>query len=218
MPDRSIAILGGTGQQGGGIARRLIASGQQIIIGSRSPSNAIRAIEGWNVPAGSVTVVDYPSAASADTVILAVPFPAVADALAVCRDRFKPESLVVDVTVPVTFEASAPRLLRPSEGSGAEFVRARLPSDIHLAATFKTLPAALLNDVEQPLDCDEFVCGDSAEARMLASALLTSVAGVRPIDVGPLSSAAAIEQMTLLAITINRRHRVHRARFRIVGI
>ena len=70
----------------------------------------------------------------------------------------------------------------------------------------------------QPLDCDEFVCGDSDDARAETAKIVQLVPGVRPIDVGPLTRARSIEHLTALAIAINRRHKIHDARFRVVGL
>jgi hypothetical protein len=97
-------------------------------------------------------------------------------------------------------------------------IRARLPENVGLAAAFKTLPAHVLGDPQRPLDCDEFVCADSDEARARAIALVQKLPGLRPVDVGPLSRARFIEHLTALAIAINRRHKIHDARFRVVGL
>jgi len=72
--------------------------------------------------------------------------------------------------------------------------------------------------VARPLECDEFVCGDSADARTRAAALVQAIAGLRAIDVGPLARARAMEHMTLLAIAVNRRFKIHDARFRVIGV
>jgi hypothetical protein len=96
-------------------------------------------------------------------------------------------------------------------------VRARLPAGVRLACAFKTVPAHLVGAGFEPLDCDEFICGDSADARADAAALVALVPGLRPVDVGPLSRARSIEHMTALAIAINRRHKIHDARFRVGG-
>ncbi len=97
-------------------------------------------------------------------------------------------------------------------------MKSRLPSSVAVAAAFKTLPARVLQNVDEPLDCDEFVCGDSDQARAQAAALVGAVDGLRAVDVGPLSRSRAIEHLTLLAVGINRRHRRHGARFRVVGL
>jgi len=214
-----IAILGGTGQQGGGIAQRLARSGRRITIGSRDAARAASTVGKWPFPAGSFEATDYArAAASADVVVLAVPFAAVDALLDECRDHFRPNALVVDVIVPLTFESGGVRMTAVDEGSAAEHIKARLPAHARLAATFKTVPARLLNEIDRPLECDEFVAGDSAESRSEAASLVTALGGLRPVDVGPLRFVRSIEHLTLLAIAINRRHHLHDARFRVVGL
>ena len=130
----------------------------------------------------------------------------------------KSGSVVIDVTVPITFVTGKMAMLDVAEGSASEHIRARLPREVGLAAAFKTIPAHLLAAGDESLDCDELVCGDSDLARASAIALVKMLPGLRPVDVGPLSRARSIEHLTALAIAINRRHKIHDARFRIVGL
>jgi NADPH-dependent F420 reductase len=214
-----IAVVGGTGRQGRGIAQRLVRAGHRVALASRDPSRALAATAGWPADARPPEVSDYgDSIRRADVAILAVPFEAVSPLLEAHRAAFTVGTLVIDVTVPLNFGGGKVSMLPVAEGSAAEHIRARLPDGVRLAAAFKTVPAHLLNEIDRPLDCDEFVCGDSEEARLRAIELVRSVEGLRPIDVGPLSRAASIEQLTLLAVAINRRHNVRAARFRVVGI
>jgi NADPH-dependent F420 reductase len=147
-----------------------------------------------------------------------VPFEAAGPLLDEHRQRFRSQALVVDVTVPLSFGAGKVTLADVAEGSAAEHVKARLPDHARLVAAFKTVPAHLLTEIDRPLDCDEFVCGDSPEARTEAIALTQAMQGLRGIDVGPLIRARSIEHLTLLAVGINRRHKIRDARFRIVGL
>jgi 8-hydroxy-5-deazaflavin:NADPH oxidoreductase len=219
MDGSTIAILGGTGQQGSGIARRLAHAGARIVIGSRDPARARDAIAAWPAPASAVGTASYRDAiGAAAIVVLALPFGALATLLDAHRDDFNAGALVVDVTVPLIFEGRSVRMADVPDGSAAESVKAQVRGDLRVAAAFKTVPARLLHDVERPLDCDEFVCGDSPEARDGAAALVRLLQGLRPVDVGPLSRARAIEHVTLLAVAINRRHKIHDARFRVVGM
>jgi NADPH-dependent F420 reductase len=217
-----IAVLGGTGQQGRGLARRFSRAGARVVVGSRDPVRASRSVAGWAsspLAGRRVEVAENGAAiAQADIAILAVPFASLAAILEEQRHRFKPGSLVIDVTVPVTFSDGKLALLDVPEGSAAEHVKQRLSPDVRLAASFKTIPAHLLDEVELPLDCDEFVCGDSDEARSRTSALVQMIAGLRPVDVGPLARARSLEHLTVLAIAINRRLKIHDARFRVVGL
>jgi 8-hydroxy-5-deazaflavin:NADPH oxidoreductase len=215
----SIAVLGGTGQQGRGLAQRLAMAGERVIVGSRDPERARSAIAAWPANARSVEAADNASAvAQAEVAILAVPFSTVDALLGELTGQFRPDQLVVDVTVPVTFEGGKMSMVRVGDGSAAQHVRARLPAHVRLAGAFKTIPAHLLGEIERPLDCDEFVCGDSDTARSQASALVQLLPGLRAVDVGPLSRAESIEHLTALAIAINRRHKIHEARFRVVGL
>jgi 8-hydroxy-5-deazaflavin:NADPH oxidoreductase len=219
MPQPRVAVLGGTGQQGRGLAQRLALAGFRVIVGSRDEARAAAAVAAWPPEAQPATTAAYGSAiAGAEIIVLAVPFDSVHLLLDAHAHLFKPESLVVDVTVPVTVVAGTLTLADVAEGSAAEHVRARLPPHARVAATFKTVPAHLLGDTTRPLDCDEFVCGDSAESRSTAATLVEAMRGLRPIDVGPLIRARAIEQLTVLAIAINRRHKIHEARFRVIGM
>jgi 8-hydroxy-5-deazaflavin:NADPH oxidoreductase len=215
----TIAILGGTGQQGRGLAQRLARAGHRIIVASRDPQRARDAVSSWPDGDRSIDVNDYSGAVSeADVTIVAVPFGSATDILAGVRDRFRAGSVVIDITVPVTFVGGTMTMIDVTEGSAAEHVRAHVPAGVHVAGTFKTIPAHLLGAVDRPLDCDEFVCGDSDVARTHAADLVSALPGLRPVDVGPLARARSIEQLTALAIAINRRHKIHDARFRVVGL
>ena len=219
MPQPAVAVLGGTGHQGRGLAQRLALAGLHVVVGSRDAARAAAAVAEWPPRTRPSTTAAYASAiADADVVVLAVPFESVGSMLEQHRAFFKPETLVVVVTVPVTVTGGVLTLADVPEGSAAEHVRARLPSPVRVAAAFKTVPAGLLGNGTQMLDCDEFVCGDSPESRARAVELVRAVAGLRPIDVGPLPRARAIEHLTLLAIAINKRHKVSDARFKVMGI
>jgi len=214
----TVAILGGTGQQGRGLAQRFARAGARVVVGSRDPERGRAAVAGWE-STGSITVATSAAAVEqGDVAVLAVPFHSVDPLLEELRAHFKPGMVLVDVTVPVTFSGGKMSMVEVVEGSASEHVRAHLPDGVLLAGAFKTIPAHLLGDGGAPLDCDEFVCGDSDESRRRAIALVELLPGLRAIDVGPLSRARSIEHLTALAIAINRRHKIHDARFRIVGL
>jgi 8-hydroxy-5-deazaflavin:NADPH oxidoreductase len=218
---RTVSILGGTGQQGRGLARRFAHAGVPVVVGSRDPERARETVAAWPTSAAAtpIRVADNASAvAAADVTILAVPFATVDLLLQDIGPHFRAGSLAIDLTVPVTFVDGKMAMLDVAEGSAAEHVRARLPATVRLACAFKTLPAHLLGAGGESLDCDEFVCGDSDEARSEALALAARLPGLRAIDVGPLSRARSIEHLTALAIAINRRHKIHDARFRVIGL
>jgi NADPH-dependent F420 reductase len=215
----TIAILGGTGHQGSGLAQRFAAAGKHVIVGSRDREKARGIVDGWDSPGAPIEVAGNAEAVErGEIVILAVPFTTIDALLDEVRPHFRAGTVAIDVTVPVTFTSGKMAMLEVSEGSASEHIRARLPESVGLAAVFKTLPAHVLGDPRTPLDCDEFVCADSEAARTQAIALVELLQGLRAIDVGPLSRARSIEHMTALAIAINRRHKTHGARFRVVGL
>jgi hypothetical protein len=215
----TIAVLGGTGQQGRGLAQRFALAGLQVVVGSRDPIRARAIVTAWPAAGASIAVdTNAAAVARADVVVLTIPFSSVAALLDEVRSHFVAGTLAIDVTVPVAFAGGKMAMADVPEGSAAEHVRARLPEHVGLAGTFKTLPAHLLDDLGQSLDCDEFVCGDSDEARSRASALVRMLPGLRAVDVGPLARSRSIEHVTALAIAINRRHKIHSARFRVVGL
>jgi 8-hydroxy-5-deazaflavin:NADPH oxidoreductase len=215
----SIAVLGGTGQQGSGLARRFARAGARVIVGSRDPDRARTTVAGWGATPERIEATGYAAAiALANMAVLAVPFESIDALLDELRSSWTAGTVVVDVTVPITFSSGKMAMLDVAEGSASEHIRGRLPAQVGVAAAFKTLPAQLLGAGDAPLDCDEFVCGDTDEARSRAVELVKLLPGVRPVDVGPLSRARSIEHLTALAIAVNRRHKIHDARFRIVGL
>ena len=219
MAPATLAVLGGTGRQGRGIAVRFAHAGFNVVVGSRDPERAAATVAPWAVAPSTISTASYRDAiARASVIFLTVPFEAIDALLADARPAFTAHSLLVDVTVPLLFTGGPVRLAAVPGGSAAEYVRARVPPDVRVAVAFKTLPARLLSDVGQALDCDEFIAGDSSEARDETAALVQHVKGLRSVDVGPLSNARSIEHLALLAIGVNRRYKVPAARFQIVGL
>ncbi len=219
MSPATLAVLGGTGRQGRGIAQRFAQAGFKVLVGSRDPEKAAATVAAWPDAAPAISAASYRDAIAGSTVVfLAVPFAALDDLLNDNRSAFRPSSLVVDVTVPLLFTGGPLRLAAVPDGSAAEYIKTRLPADVRLAVAFKTVPARLLGSLDQPLDCDEFVAGDSQESRSEIAALIQHVKGLRAVDVGALSNTRSIEHLTLLALGINRRYDVHAARFQVVGL
>jgi predicted dinucleotide-binding enzyme len=89
---------------------------------------------------------------------------------------------------------------------------------VRVAAAFKTIPASVLGRLDAPLDCDEFVCGDSSESREQTLSLLSRIPGLRALDAGGLDAARTIERMTALAIALNKRYKVRGARYHVIGV
>ena len=216
----TIGFLGGTGVEGKGLAIRLAAAGADVIIGSRSEDRARAAAAQYNAILGRDAVRGMTNAEmviSSGIVLLTVPFSQGIQAIQ--SVSFVPGQILVDVTVPLKFEKGRPEYVDQEGGiSGAESLAKRMPEGVPVVAAFKTLPAEMLADLSVEPACDEFICGDSKEARERVIALARSIRTLRPVDAGPLRMARAIERMTLLAIQLNRMHRKHGARFTAVGV
>lgn len=212
-----IGIIGGTGPQGRGLAARLGAAGIEALVGSRELDRARETVERLRAPSIHAGTNDD-VVERCDVVFLAVPFAGAGDLVERYRGRFRQGSVVVDMTVPLVFDAGVPSLVDVREGSAAEHLRTRLAPEVRLAAALKTIPAAVLGRLDAALDCDEFVCGDSPDARAAVMDILGRIPALRPIDAGGLDAARTLERMTLLAVEINKRHRIRGARYRVIGL
>lgn len=218
--DVSIGLISGTGKEGRGIALRLAATGVPVNLGSRSTDKACQTARELNRQVGQERVGgmdNHTLVQQCKILFLTVPFIHMDAVLREHLEEFSSHQVLVDVSVPVVFD-KGPRLLQLSEGSGAEYLRKRIPSEIPLVAAFKTLPAQLLSQLNQSLDCDEFISSDSAEAKEQVRQVVEGIPGLRWIDAGPLKYCRALEGMTFLAIGINRRFKIKSARFQLVGL
>jgi len=220
-----MGVLGGTGPEGSGLALRLGLAGFTVMIGSRSFERAREKAEELTHRSGQAS---HPSvftgkenaevARTSDLMFLTAPFAHAAELLRNCLPAFQAGSILVDVTVPVAFQAGRVQLMEFSEGSGSAHLATYLPETIMLVAAFKTIPAHLLMDLDVSPDCDVFVCGDSEEAKRRVIEVASRISGLRPVDAGPLQEARTLERMCALAIGLNRRYKVKTARFRVVGL
>jgi NADPH-dependent F420 reductase len=216
-----VGLIGGTGPEGRGLALRWAMAGAQIIIGSRSAERAKQTAEELNRMLGTDHIghgANQEAVAAADLILLTVPFEHAAPTIESLQEVFRDGSILIDATVPVSFEKGRARYLEPAEGSASEHLRARLKESVQLVAAFKTVPAHTLADPSQPLDCDDFVASDSEEAKLRVIEAMRFIRSLRPIDAGALESARAIERMTVLAISINRRYKIKTACFRVIGL
>lgn len=208
----SIAVLGGTGALGSGLARRLSTAGRTIVIGSRDAAKAQAAAAEY---AGNVTGAAYAEAAAqADIVILTVPFAGQLEVLEAVRPALQGK-VVIDATVPL----APPKVWRvqlPPEGSAAQRTQAFLGEDVKVVSAFQNVGARHLH-ADHAIDCDVLVCGDDAEAVSVALEVVRD-AGLRGVRGGPLANAAAAEALTSVLIQINRTYKVPEAGIRITGL
>lgn len=218
--DVKVGLIGGTGEEGRGLALRFAKAGAQVTIGSRSAERAKEAADELNKTLGGDSIrfaTNQEAIRGAELVLITVPFDHAVSTLEAHLGDFSEGAILIDITVPVAFEKGA-RYVELPEGSASEHLRARVPDAIPLVAAFKTEPAHLLLDPAEALDCDVFVASDSKEAKARVMEIIRFIEGARPVDVGTLRSASALERMTVLAIGINRRYKIKTARYRVLGL
>jgi 8-hydroxy-5-deazaflavin:NADPH oxidoreductase len=217
----SIGIIGGTGEEGRGLALRWAMAGAQVTIGSRSSERAREAAAELNQILGADKIAygtNEAAVARSEFVLLTVPFDYAASTLEPLREKFRADAILIDITVPVAFEQGRVRYVEPPEGSASEHLKPLLPENIPLVAAFKTEPAHMLLDPNAVLDCDTFVASDAKEAKARVMQAIQFIDGLRPVDAGVLYSARCLERMTILLIGINRRNKIKTGRFRVLGL
>ena len=208
----TLGFLGGTGDQGRGLARRFALAGHRVVLGSRVAERAVAAADEVRQslpPAAEISGTDNADAAArADVVIVAVPWEghqallrSVAGALA--------GKIVVDCVNPLGFDKQGAFALDVPEGSAAQQAAQLLP-DSRVVAAFHHVSAVLLLDPDvDKLDTDVLVLGDDRDATDLVQALVGDIPGMRGIYAGRLRNARQVEALTANLISVNRRYKAH---------
>jgi 8-hydroxy-5-deazaflavin:NADPH oxidoreductase len=214
----TIAILGGTGQEGSGIALRLAKAGHHVILGSRDAAKAVAAAVQMKatLDAASVTgMANREAAAAAAIVILTVPFAAQRSTVEEARAALEGK-ILVDATVPLVPPKVA-RVQLPGDGSAVAAIQRALGEGVRVISAFQNVSAHHLKDLAHNVDCDVLVCGDDPAAREIVIGLAADM-GLRGIHAGPIVNSAAAEALTSILITINMRYKVPGAGIRITGL
>jgi hypothetical protein len=193
----TLAILGGTGGEGLGLALRFAHAGLRVLIGSRDLARAQAAAA--QVP-NATGLLNPDAAAQAEVVILAVPRAGRLD----CLPYLRPGTIAIDTTVSIPPDLTAAPLVAPA--------------GVSLVAAFHTVSAVLLRQLDHPLDSDILLCGDDPAAKNAVSDLIRLLPGARPVDAGPLKNAPLLESVTSLLLAINRRYKVKHCGVRITGL
>jgi NADPH-dependent F420 reductase len=220
---RQIAIIGGTGPQGTGLALRWTRSGETVIIGSRDAARAQKAADGIRQGVGGqvqISGMDNAAAcAASDLLVLTVPFEAQAALLKQLKPAIRAGSVLIDATVPLAASVGgrASRTLGVWQGSAAQQTAELVPKGVAVAAAFQNISAETLNS-DEDVDCDVIVCSDDPRATQVAVELATKIPRVRAIDGGKLENARIVEQITALLIGLNIRHKGHGGGVRITGL
>jgi 8-hydroxy-5-deazaflavin:NADPH oxidoreductase len=220
---RKIAILGGTGPEGLGLANRLARAGEHIVIGSRDAARAEDMAKRLRTEIGSAARIEgadnSAAAAQCDIAVLTLPFSGQAALLKQLKTVWKPGTIVIDTTVPLaaTIGGASTRTIGVWQGSAAQAAAELLPAGISIAAAFHNLSAELLAG-NANVDCDVLVCSDDEKARQVAIELATKIPGVRALNGGKLENARIVESITVVLIGLNIRYKVHTAGIRFTGL
>lgn len=231
MSQEKIAIIGGTGDLGFGLALRWARAGVQVRIGSRDEQKGKDAAERIRATLRAATLLgdslnppvegflNFHAAAEASVVVVTVPFPSQAGILKSIRNSLR-DAIVVDATVPLaaTVGGRPTRVLGVWQGSAAEQARELVPASTPVLAAFHSLSADVLQDLSLTPDCDILVCGDDGEAKQRLFPLVKLIPGLRPVDAGPLEVARIVEGLTALLVSLNRRYRAQHAGIRVTGL
>ena len=217
-----IAVLGGTGPEGFGLALRWVRAGETVIIGSRDAARAREAAAKIRAAVGSKAKIsgeeNSTACAAADLLVLTIPFEGHCALLKQIKPAIPEGSIVVDATVPLAASVGgrATRTLGIWEGSAAQQTAELVPPGVAVVAAFHNTSAEVLNG-DAPVDCDVIVCSDDADASTMVRTLAAKIPGVRAIDGGKLENARILEQITALLIGLNIRHKGHSG-IRITGL
>jgi 8-hydroxy-5-deazaflavin:NADPH oxidoreductase len=219
-----IAVVGGTGPEGSGLASRWVQAGLDVVIGSRQAPRAeetadtIRGRVGDGAKATGAANVD--AVAMAETVVLCVPFQAQLDTLKSISASLRPGQVLVDCTVPLAAAVGGrpTAMLGVWQGSAAQQAATAVPRGVSVVGAFHNVSAHHLGDLSHPVECDVLVCGDNGEAKHRVRRLVEAIAGCRYVDAGPIANARIVESLTALVIGLNIRYKVPGAGIRITGL
>jgi NADPH-dependent F420 reductase len=214
-----VAVIGGTGPQGKGLAYRWARHGHRVVLGSRSPERAQEAAAEITarVPDGSVSgVANTDAAAGADVVVLAVPYDGHDDLVASLADRLAGK-VVISCVNPLGFDKQGPYGLDVPGGSAAEAAASLVPS-ARLVGAFHHVSAVTLWGEDEYLDHEDvLVCGDDTDAKAVAIELARAVTSRDGVDAGRLRIARQLEPWTAVLISINKRYKT-RSGTKISGV
>jgi NADPH-dependent F420 reductase len=213
-----IALVGGTGDIGTGFAVRW-GQKHEIIIGSRNVDKARESAAAvlQLLGAGDVRGTDNASAiATADVVVLCVPYEHLASVTAGLLDSYKSQ-LVISPVVPMTYNGKFFQYHPPTEGSAALQARSLLPESVRVVSAFHTICAAALQDIGRVMKADAFICGDDAQAIDITAKLAGEIKSLRPLNAGPLAVSSMVESLTPFLLNVARKNKIKDAGIAVVS-
>ena len=221
-----IAIIGGTGDQGLGLALRFVKAGEDVIIGSRDVKKAENAVNVINEMLEDEEIsnirgsTNIDAAKDGDIILLTVPLQAQIITLRSIKEYIG-DKIVIDATVPLDgcLGGKPTRYVDVWQGSAAERTAELLENtNAKVVSAFNNISAASLLNIKNDVDCDCLVSSDSEEARREVMALAEKIPNVRSLDCGPLENARIVEKITPLLINLNIRNKIKLAGLRITGL
>ena len=216
-----VAVIGGTGDEGFGLALRWAKAGIEVTIGSRDATRGQEAAQKLSdiVGARANGATNQEAAESHDVVVVTVPFAGQAAIYKSIADHVRADAIVIDGTVPVSAAVGgrATTVLGVWQGSAAQQANSLLPKSVTTMAAFHTLAARAVTELEAPLEGDVLVCGPK-KGKPVVRALVEAIESLRFVDAGSLDQARIVEPLTALLIGINRRYKTDRAGVRITGL
>jgi len=220
-----VGIVGGTGDEGFGLALRLAGAGHRVTIGSRSEERGQQAAANARERLGDDAAVDGTgnetlAASELDVLFVTVPYAGQADTYRGLKDHLTEGRVVCDCTSPLATAVGgrAWQVLRPWHGSAAEQAEALLGRGrARLVSAFQTVSGELLQDVDRAMEGDVLVCGADREARAAVGALVEDIPNLRWADAGDLSMARIIEPLTALLVQLNRTYKLHDTGIALTG-
>ncbi len=221
-PGKTIAVIGGTGPAGMGLALRWARAGEKVIIGSRDVARAQQTADAIRQRAGVTAEVsgmeNSAACGASDLLVLTVPFEGQAALLKQLKPAMRAGSILIDATVPLAASVGgrASRTLGVWQGSAAQQTAELVPKGVSVVAAFQNVSAEVMNG-DDDVNCDVIVCSDDPNATQVAMELAAKIARVRAVDGGKLENARIVEQITALLIGLNIRHKGHGG-IRITGL
>ncbi len=213
-----LAVVGGTGEEGRGLAARFARAGHAVLIGSRDPERAsatAQEIQAAHVQASVQGMNNSDAVRAAEIAILTVPYAAQRSTVEALREELNGK-ILVDATVPLVPPKVA-RAQLPSNGSAVAQIQEFLGDAVRVVSAFQNVSAHALNDHEHAVECDVLVCGDNVEARTIVVDLVADI-GLRGVHAGPIVNSVAAEALTSILIAINMRYKIPGAGIRITGL
>jgi len=213
-----IAVLGGTGKEGSGLALRWAAAGYDVTLGSRELEKAQRAAAELNTMLGQDLVrgmTNRDAAAQADVVVVTVPYAAHAATIESVKDVAQGKVLV-DVTVPLDPQ-NVRRVKMPAAGSASVEAQRLVGEGVKVVAAFQNISAEHLRSLDHEIECDVLVCGNDKDAKQQVIEL-AQAACIQAWDAGPIENAMVVEGLTSVLINLNIKHKVKAAGIRITGV